>query len=429
MGNKIKVAIARMMAVLMVMTLIPVDMLVPARVAKAETVTVNGVTTITEDGVTTKITEDTGTTEWDFTNCPQNKDLKDFTEIGGLRAVSGTLKVKSSDKCLEMQNPSVIDIPLQADTTKVELYISIPKQKDGYLQVGSVRAYSNNNRLKADSDTDVTKILFSNTSGENKMGTFEQDDFGTTDNNAKYLRITVGGNTVQVSKIRIVETAGTPKASAPTPSIESGTEVLEGAKLTLTSATDDAVIYYTCTKDGSEPADPTAESEPYPEDGITLDGVGTIKIKAIAISATADDSKVVTFTYTVKEETISEPTPSIDSDTKVAKGTKLALETETEDAVIYYTLNGNEPTESSTKYTGEFSLGSETGTVTVKAIAIKGTKKSSVVSFKYTITGDKLAMPTATPAAGEVARGTKVTLSCSSDGGGNSLYYEWFDTE
>ena len=59
------------------------------------------------------------------------------------------------------------------------------------------------------------------------------------------------------------------------------------------------------------------------------------------------------------------------------------LDCETEDAAIYYTLNGTTPTSTSTLYSGTAIEISET--TTIKAIAIKNGVSSSVVTATYTI--------------------------------------------
>lgn len=61
--------------------------------------------------------------------------------------------------------------------------------------------------------------------------------------------------------------------------------------------------------------------------------------------------------------------------------TKVALSTLTEDAAIYYTLDGTEPTAASTLYTDSILV---SATTTIKAIAVKGEDNSEVVSATYT---------------------------------------------
>ncbi|MCM1552965.1 MAG: chitobiase/beta-hexosaminidase C-terminal domain-containing protein [Butyrivibrio sp.] len=188
-------------------------------------------------------------------------------------------------------------------------------------------------------------------------------------------------------------------------------------------ATDGASIYYTL--DGSVPTDASTLYEK----PILLDTLGDITIKAIAIKGTGDDailSSVATFTYTVIKETILAPTADPADGAKVEKTQKITLKPKTEGATIYYTTDGTTPTKDSTEYTEPFSVGSEEGlkTFTVKAIAIKGENSSDVATFTYTITGAKLATPTATPDAGSVVKGTKVSLACADSGlGGVTLYY------
>lgn len=68
----------------------------------------------------------------------------------------------------------------------------------------------------------------------------------------------------------------------------------KGATVTLGSTADDGSIYYTVSTDGSEPADPTAESTPYTEP-ITI-SADTVIVKAIVVSG-GETSGVFTFTY------------------------------------------------------------------------------------------------------------------------------------
>ena len=69
----------------------------------------------------------------------------------------------------------------------------------------------------------------------------------------------------------------------------------------------------------------------------------------------------------------------------VDRGTLVTIKSLPEDAEIYYTTDGSEPTISSTRYTGPFTVGDATQ---IKAIAVKsGLKDSEVMSVEYENTG------------------------------------------
>ena len=81
------------------------------------------------------------------------------------------------------------------------------------------------------------------------------------------------------------------------------------------------------------------------------------------------------------EETIAKPTFSVAAGTyHVAQS--VAITCGTSGASIYYTLDGTTPSATSTAYTTPLSI---TATTTVKAIAIKGDKKSDVAEAAYVI--------------------------------------------
>lgn len=68
-------------------------------------------------------------------------------------------------------------------------------------------------------------------------------------------------------------------------------------------------------------------------------------------------------------------------------GISVTLESATDGATIYYTLDGKTPTTKSTKYTAPISISgkSDGESVTVKAIATKtGMENSPVSTIKYT---------------------------------------------
>lgn len=66
----------------------------------------------------------------------------------------------------------------------------------------------------------------------------------------------------------------------------------------------------------------------------------------------------------------------------VALGTEVEINCETEGAKIYYTTDGNAPTDASTLYDGAITIDED---MTIKAIAYKGADKSSVATASYTV--------------------------------------------
>ncbi len=189
-------------------------------------------------------------------------------------------------------------------------------------------------------------------------------------------------------------------AAMPTAS-PAGGAVVSGTQVSLNSATAGADIYY--TEDGNPP---TTSSTKYTEP-ITVSSEETIK--AIAVKSDMADSEVMSESYTLKA---AAPTAS-SAGGAVLSGTKVALSSATTGAAIYYTEDGNPPTTSSTKYTEPITVSSAE---TIKAIAVKSDMADSeVMSESYTIM-EHVAMPTANPARGAVASGTKVSLSSSTTG-------------
>ncbi len=88
----------------------------------------------------------------------------------------------------------------------------------------------------------------------------------------------------------------------------------------------------------------------------------------------------------------------------------VALACETEGATIYYTLDGNDPTDASNAYTGAIHI---TETTTVKAIAIKNALSSEIVSATYTISNiETVATPVITPEAGSYNTPQQITIVC-----------------
>ncbi len=115
-------------------------------------------------------------------------------------------------------------------------------------------------------------------------------------------------------------------------------------------------------------------------------------------------------------------TEFVDSDACVIEvaefygGKRAIISCATDDAEIYYTIDGTDPTTSSDKYTAPFEL---TSNADIKAIAVKADMDDSDVEEQL-VNVEKVAAPKAN-VKGEVEVGTAVKLLCSTSGA--EIYY------
>ena len=152
-------------------------------------------------------------------------------------------------------------------------------------------------------------------------------------------------------------------------------DVTGGKRITLTSTTSGASIYYTL--DG---ATPTTSSTLY-NSAFNITATGTYTIKAIAVKSGMTNSGVASSTVTVSQ--VATPTANPASGTVVTSGSTVTLATTTSGVTIYYTTNGTNPTTSSAVYSSPIAI---TGATTIKAMAVKaGMVNSGVATFNYTI--------------------------------------------
>jgi len=142
----------------------------------------------------------------------------------------------------------------------------------------------------------------------------------------------------------------------------------ESVDVTLACATEDAAIYYTLNGET-----PTTESTPYVEP-FTLEETTTVK--AIAVKEGMTNSAVAEAIFTKVVPTAATPTITPNGG-NFEESVEVTLACETEDAAIYYTIDGTDPTAESTLYEAAFTL---TATTIVKAIAVKEGLANSVVA-------------------------------------------------
>ncbi|HIS07063.1 MAG TPA: chitobiase/beta-hexosaminidase C-terminal domain-containing protein, partial [Candidatus Choladocola avistercoris] len=196
-----------------------------------------------------------------------------------------------------------------------------------------------------------------------------------------------------------------PYVNIPSGSVDEGTEII------LRNRTEDAVIYYTVSRDGSTPEDPTISSAVF-EESQPIVVQGTTIIKAFAVKDGVN-SAVVTFTYHTMEQ-LAAPEASIASGAMVSRGTRLTLSA-ADGAAIYYTADGSDPLDASNSavIAGNSLIldGSPGDQITIRAYArMEGQSASEVVTFTYQIS-QSVSGVTADVASGtEVSNGSKVNL-------------------
>lgn len=132
---------------------------------------------------------------------------------------------------------------------------------------------------------------------------------------------------------------------------------------------------------------------------------------------------VAGFDITMRSEAIEEiSVPSIMIDSHFFGGKNISLVCRTAGAEVYYTTNGDIPTEQSIHYNGPFPV---TRTTMIKAVAVKNGVKSEVSAGRILVT-ETGAVDASYPNGTSLAPGSFVTFSSRS---GNADIYYTFDTD
>ncbi|GIQ68931.1 chitobiase/beta-hexosaminidase C-terminal domain-containing protein [Xylanibacillus composti] len=174
--------------------------------------------------------------------------------------------------------------------------------------------------------------------------------------------------------IKLLREAEPEQVSKPVAS-PAGGAVPAGTMVTLSTTTEGATVYY--TTDGSMPSRSSMEYT------APIEVTGGMTLKAIAVKDGMLDSEVLEEHYTIlPPDQVAKPIAS-PAGGAVPAGTTVTLSTYTNDATIYYTTDGSEPTSSSAEYTAPIEVTTE---MTLKAIAVKeGMLDSEVLEEQYTI--------------------------------------------
>ncbi|MBQ7841780.1 MAG: chitobiase/beta-hexosaminidase C-terminal domain-containing protein [Lachnospiraceae bacterium] len=227
-------------------------------------------------------------------------------------------------------------------------------------------------------------------------------------------------------------------ASYPITQPNSPTEVVNGAKISLTCGTSGADIYY--TTNGTTP-DVTKEEQKY-SSVITVDGdYGSYyTVKAIAHKEGMKDSEISTFVYQIApQEVVGGITATPGTSSSVIAGDQIILSAVTPDAQIFYTVDGSTPEVSmdvsgnSTEYIYEYptlkydpenpiTVTEGNGYFIIHAIAVKADMENSpVAEFVYTY-ADAVGAPYGNPSPGTVTENTEVLLKSATKDA--IIYYE-----
>ena len=181
---------------------------------------------------------------------------------------------------------------------------------------------------------------------------------------------------VSGDKANIIDNVTFQRARLPAPTFSPAatTFVTDTLSVTLACATAGATIRY--TTDGSEPTSSSTEySAP-----ITISDTTTIKAKAFKSDYIESDT--VSATYTVAERAAAPTSTS----TAGYRTTLVDLVSTVPGAVIRYTTDGSDPTESSEVYTAGTTINvtNATGATTIKArVYAEGYRPSNVFSYDY----------------------------------------------
>ena len=191
--------------------------------------------------------------------------------------------------------------------------------------------------------------------------------------------------------------------------------------ISISCATEDAVIYY--TTNGEQP---TEESKVYQG---PFEVAESQTIQAIAIKDGVS-STITTASYVIRlpqpVETVVTPVFSVKAGT-YTQIQNVVITSETEGATIYYTTDGKVPTIESTKYSKAITVDKS---MTLKAIAVKeGMENSEVSEAVYVINlpdspdsvKETVKIPTFSVSAGTYTKAQSVTISCATQGA--TIYY------
>lgn len=204
-----------------------------------------------------------------------------------------------------------------------------------------------------------------------------------------------------------------PKLQIETPEFnpEGGTYI-DSVQVTIVSETEEVEIFYTV--DGEEP---TSNALLYTAP-ILIDSTLTLKARAYREGWEESDIRSELYEIDYTEEPDQLPKPIFDPDGGTyLYSVNVTISSEPEDAVVHYTLDGSEPTRSSTLYTEPMIIDT---TSTLKARAFKegwlsSEIKASFYEVEHPDDPEQVALPKFDPQPGSFLDSILVSISCETE--------------
>ena len=198
------------------------------------------------------------------------------------------------------------------------------------------------------------------------------------------------------------------KVATPTLSPPGGT-YSSAQNVTLSCSTEGANIRY--TTDGSEPS----SLSPLYANPIYVGSTTTIKAKAFNKDMIDSDTAEASYTIAAEPPPTRVSTPTFSPPAGAfSLAQNVTISCATSGATIRYTIDGSEPSSSSTAYATPISV-SMTTTIKAKAF-VSGMIDSNTISVVYIINLPKVDMPTLSPAGGFYSNVQSAVIQCSTSG-------------
>ncbi|MCH5248503.1 MAG: chitobiase/beta-hexosaminidase C-terminal domain-containing protein [Lachnospiraceae bacterium] len=436
MRKKSKIVIARILAILMVLSILPADYLGAASVVMAEELEENAEVnyektaeadyeeTAEADYEETVEADYEETAETDYTETDSGIKVHNFTGADGSYNASSdffTFKGKELSTKVEVDYTDVY-----GNALKLTKAFDIGGSSDGYTitftteTTGKLIIVTNSDfkakKLKLDNKSDIS----ANADAVYVVPNLSVASHTIAKSNPNipiyYIAFIPDGSSVEEGAGEGGGNTGGNETVVPKPTADPEAGEIEGETKVKLSATAGDAIYYTL--DTSVELSATTGTEYQPgSDGISITPPATLRAIAVRTKdGEVKTSEIATFIYTVKLGDAPVATPV--SGTAVEKGTEVTISATGAEA-IKYTLDGSDPTGSgATNVDADSVKVTINEDVTIKAVAIRDGVAGKILEARYTIIA--AAKPVASK-TGRVEAGTEITISTSTAGA--EIYY------